>query len=328
MKAWQVPSPGSAPEMVTLPRPVPGKGQALVAIKAASLNFADLLMIEGKYQETPPFPFVPGLECAGIVAALGPGTAGQPPGSRVMVYAGHGALAAFGVFDADRLLVIPDTMSFVQAAGFPIAYGTSHMALADKARLLPGEHLVVSGAAGGVGLTAVELGASLGARVTALVRGAEKADLARAAGATVVLDLGEAQHQGRALAATLKAQGGIDVFYDTVGGEVFDAGLSAMKPDGRCLAIGFASGTVPQIPANRLLVKNVTVIGFWWGAYAAVAPDRLKASLEQPLSLFEEGKLRPHAGHILPFGAFLQGLDLMRNRQAMGKVVVRLSDDP
>ena len=220
-----------------------------------------------------------------------------------------------------NLLPLPDSLSFAEAAGFQIAYGTSHLALAHKARLQPGETLLVLGAAGGVGLTAVEIGHQMGARVIACARGAEKLALARAAGADEVIDSDTPD-----LKSALRALGGVDVVYDPVGGPAFDAALRATKPDGRLLAIGFASGTVPQVPANLLLVKNLTVIGFWWGGYLAFAPQVLRDSLATLLDWQAAGRIKPHISNLLPFEAFPQGLDLLRSRAATGKVVIEIPE--
>ncbi len=318
MRAWQIETLGSAPVLRDLPLPRPAQGEALVAIEACALNFADLLMAEGRYQRRPPLPFTPGLECAGTVLALGPATAGPAPGTRVACNAGLGGLAEAGCFRADSLLALPDTMSFEQAAGFLIAYGTSHLALAQLARLQRGETLLVLGAAGGVGLTAVEIGAELGARVIACARGPARLAIARAAGASDTLDSDTPD-----LKSALKALGGVDVVYDPVGGDAFDAALRATRPGGRLLTIGFASGQVPQIPANLLLVKNLSVIGMWWGGYTQSAPETVAATLRTLLDWFAAGRLSPHISHILPMHDLPRGLDLLRDRTATGKVVIR-----
>jgi NADPH2:quinone reductase len=317
MRAWQIAALDHPATLLDLPEPTPGPGQARLAIHACGLNFADLLMAKGQYQEKPSLPFIPGLELAGTVLDLGPGTAGPAPGTRVAVYAGQGGLAEQGCFSVGSLLPIPDSMSFAEAAGFQIAYGTSHLALAHKARLQPGETLLVLGAAGGVGLTAVEVGKKMGARVIACARGADKLAIARAAGADDVIDSDTPD-----LKSALKAMGGADVVYDPVGGPAFDAALRATKPDGRILAIGFASGTVPQVPANILLVKNITVIGFWWGGYLARSPHLLRDSLATLLDWYAQGRLKPHISHHLSLDRLPDGLELLRSRAATGKVVI------
>lgn len=283
------------------------------------MNFADLLMIEGRYQDTPEPPFTLGLELSGVVESVGPGTEGPAPGTRVAVYSGQGGLAEYGVFPASRCLPIPDDMSFEHAAGFQVAYGTSHIALHRRARLRPGESLLVLGAGGGVGLAAVEIGALMGATVIACARGAEKLEAARAAGAHHLIDT-----ESGDIRDEVKTLGGADVVFDTVGGEHFRAALRATNPEGRMIAIGFASGAVPQIPANHLLVKNVSVIGLDWGAYLKFAPEVLADSLKTLLGWYGEGRLRPHVSHILPLDRVEEALDLIRSRRATGKVVVTI----
>lgn len=319
MKAWRFTSPGAEPAIESLALPAPGPGEVQVRIAAAGLNFADLLMAEGRYQDTPALPYTPGLECAGVVAALGPGTAAPPVGSRVAVFSGAGALAEAGNFPATAVFAVPARMSFAEAAAFPIAYGTSHLALSRRAALSPGETLFVTGAAGGVGLTAVEIGKLMGARVIASARGTERLAVAAAAGADHLVDSDAPDLRG-----TLKALGGIDVLYDTVGGPAFHEALRAARPEGRLLAIGFAGGEVPQVPANLLLVKNLTVIGFYFGGYRGFRPQALADSLRTLFDWFDAGRLRPHVGNILPFAGFPAGLELLRSRKATGKVVIRM----
>ena len=317
MRRWQVSEIGGAPQLVGAARPEPGPGQVLVRVEAVGLNFADLLMRDGTYQVRPALPYVPGMEMAGTVEATGLGVTGLPVGARVLAYLGLGALAEWVVVAADRLLPLPEAMPFDHAAAFPIAYGTSHLALDHKARLQPGERLLVLGAAGGVGLTAVEIGARMGAKVIACARGADKLAVARAAGASTLID-----SETPDLKAAFKALGGVDVVYDTIGGEMGEAALSALRPEGRFLAIGFAGGTPPQIRSNHLLVKNISVIGLWWGGYLSFAPQVLDASLRQLLAWYAEGGLRPHVSHALPFDRLPEALNLLAARKSTGKVVI------
>jgi NADPH:quinone reductase len=317
MRAWRVTQSGQAARVESLERPLPAAGEALVRIAACGLNFADLLMQSGSYQDTPALPFTPGMEFAGTLEALGPDTAGPALGSRVAAFAGQGGLADYALVPASRLVAMPDSMSFAQAAAFQIAYGTSHLALDHRAHLAAGETLLVLGAAGGVGLTAVEIGKRMGARVVACARGAEKLQIAEEAGADVLID-----SETPDLKAAFKALGGVDVVYDAVGGPAFRAALSACRPEARLLSIGFASGEVPQIPANILLVKNLTVIGLYWGGYLKFAPEVLSDSLRRLFGWFEAGGLRPHISHELGFEDYPQGLELLRSRKATGKVVI------
>ncbi len=318
MRAFQITTAGGPASLTTLPSPRPAPGQVAVRLRACGLNFADMLMLQGKYQDTPIAPFTLGMEGAGTITALGEGVNSLQLGQRVAVFAGQGCLAEEGVFDADRLLAIPDAMSFEHAAAFQIAYGTSHMALAHCARLQPGERLLVTGAAGGVGMTAVETGKLMGAEVIAQARGAEKLAVTKAAGADHLIDVDED------LRARVKDLGGADVVYDAIGGDVWKAAFRSANPGARLLPIGFASGEVPQIPANHLLVKNLTVIGFYWGGYLKHRPDAVRASLDTLLGWYSEGRLAPHISHCLPLEQAADGLELLRSRTSTGKVVITM----
>ncbi|MFD0857776.1 NADPH:quinone oxidoreductase family protein [Roseovarius aquimarinus] len=319
MRSFRVTSHQEQPSIVEGMRMHPGPGQIGVRIQACGLNFADLLMMSGRYQDTPTLPFTLGLELAGTVEALGAGTEGPEVGTRVAVYAGQGGLAEYGVFDAARALPLPDTMSFEAAAAFQIAYGTSHLALAHRARLQEGETLLVLGAAGGVGLTAVEIGRAMGARVIACARGKDKLEAARAAGAHELIDSDTDD-----IREICKALGGVDVVYDPVGGAQFTAAFRACRPEARLLTIGFASGEVPQIPANHLLVKNLTVMGLYWGGYLAFAPEILTGSLGTLLEWAEAGRIAPKAHHLYPFERTAEALELLRARKSTGKIVVTM----
>ncbi len=321
MRALQVTTLGQPPTLSALPPdPAPAAGEVRVRIAACGLNFADLLMIDGKYQERPALPFTLGMELSGTVEALGADVAGLAVGARVLVLAGQGGLAEQGCFAANRCLAIPDNVGFEDAAALPIAYGTSHLALARRARLLPGETLLVLGAAGGVGLTAVEIGKLMGARVIAVARGAGKLAVAARAGADHLIDSDSAE-----LTAEVRALGGADVCYDPVGGGLFDAALRAMRPEGRIIPLGFASGTVPQIAANYLLVKNITVIGLYLSGYLSFAPQVLHDSLTELLGWLADGRLKPHISHRLPLDRASEALELLRARKSTGKVVVTMA---
>jgi len=336
MRALQISTFGLPPDLRTVPVPDPGPGEVLLRTAACGLNFADLLMSGGSYQDTPPLPFTLGMEVAGTVEACGPAVTGFAPGARVAAVPGSGGLADFVAVPAARCVAIPDGMSFVQAASFQIAYGTSHLALDHRARLQPGETLLVLGAAGGVGLTAVEIGKHMGAgviasataveigkhmgaRVIASARGQARLAIAQRAGADVLVDSDTADLRDR-----LRAEGGVDVVFDTVGGPAFLQALRATRPEGRLLCIGFAGGDVPQIPANLLLAKNISVIGLYWGGYLAFRPEVLTASMATLFGWFGDGILRPHISHVLPLDRAAEGLDLLRGRKATGKVVVTL----
>ncbi|MDQ2094797.1 NADPH:quinone oxidoreductase family protein [Rhodalgimonas zhirmunskyi] len=317
MRCYRLTSFDSPPKLSEIPTPIPSTGEVLIRIASCGLNFADLLMLQGKYQETPEPPFSPGLEFAGTVEALGPETDGPAPGTRVAVYGGRGGLAEYACVSAQRVIPLPEAIDFDTAAALQIAYGTSHMALDHKARLQPGETLLVLGAAGGVGLTAVEIGKLMGARVIACARGAEKLEIARAHGADHLIDA-----KTQDIREEVLALGGADVVYDPVGGDQFRAALRATNPEGRILAIGFASGDVPQIPANHLLVKNVDVLGFYWGGYLKFRPDVLTDSLATLFKWAAEGRIKPHISNRLPLERVEEGLELIRSRASTGKVVI------
>ncbi|MBL8563185.1 MAG: NADPH:quinone oxidoreductase family protein [Gemmobacter sp.] len=300
-----------------MPRPALKAGEIRIRTRACGLNFADLLMIEGKYQDTPQTPFTLGMEVAGEVLEIGPGVTGFAPGDRVAGFPGQGGLAPEVCVAASRCLPLPANMAYDTAAAFQVAYGTSHLALDHKARLQPGETLFVTGAAGGVGLTAVEIGKRMGARIIASARGADKLEIARAAGADHLIDSDSPDLRGQ-----LKALGGIDVMYDSVGGPGFLEALRATRPEGRLLAIGFAGGEVPQVPANLLLVKNLSVMGLYWGGYLAFRPEVLTASLQTLAAWIAEGHLRPHIGARFPLDRAAEALEMLRARKSTGKIVV------
>ncbi len=317
MRAFQLHTIGDAPRLTSCEVPTPKFGEIRLKIEACGLNFGDLLMINGSYQERPALPFTLGMEPAGIVDALGPDVTGLTVGDRVAVYHGHSGLAEYGCFPAAHCNLLPDNMSTTVGAGFLVAYGTSHLALAHRARLKAGETLLVLGAAGGIGLTAVEIGKRMGATVIACARGADKLAVCAAAGADHLID-SDAQD----LREVVKSLGGADVVYDPVGGDLFKAALRACKPEARIIPLGFASGEVPQIPANILLVKNIEVIGYYWGGYLKFAPDVLHDSLDTLLGWYATGELHPHISHSLPLERAGDALELLRSRKSTGKVVV------
>jgi NADPH2:quinone reductase len=255
----------------------------------------------------------------GVVEAIGPGAAGLTIGDRVAGICGHGGFAEWATAPASACVRVPDAMPDADAAALQVAYGTSHIALAHRARMQPGERLLVLGAGGGVGLTAVEIGSLMGAEVVAVARGAEKQAAAQAKGAAHVLDA-----EPEAVREIVKALGGADVVYDPVGGELWKAALRAANFEARLLPIGFASGDVPQVPANILLVKNLTVIGLYWGAYFRHAPQVMAQSLRALIGWWETGRIKPHVSHVLPLSEAETALDLLRRRETAGKVVLSM----
>ena len=314
---WQAMRPGAALHRATVHLPPPGPGEVRLRIAACALNFADLLLLEGRYQDQPDPPITPGIEMAGIVEAAGPGVARPEPGARVAVHAGHGGLAEAANVPAALCVPVPEGLSAEIAAAVLVAHGTARLALAHRARLAPGERLVVTGAGGGSGLAAVETGAAMGAEVVAVARGADKLEAARAAGAAHLIDAGTAD-----LRAEVKALGGADVVFDTVGGDVWQALFRAARPEARLLPIGFAGGEVPQIPANHLLVKNLTVVGLNLGGYRRFAPERLATALAEAMSGAAEGRFDAHIGARFPLAEAPAALEALRSRAVAGKIVV------
>ena len=303
-----------------VPAPPLSAGGARVAVHAAGVNFGDTLMIAGKYQEKPPFPFTPGFEIAGEIIEVAPGVTHLKPGDRVMGTIDKGGYADETVLPADNLTRIPDRMDFATAAGFPVAYGTSHGALAWRARLRSGEVLLVHGAAGGVGLTAVEIGKAMGAEVIATAGGPDKLAIAKAHGADHLIDYSHEDIRERVRALT---QGrGADVVYDPVGGDAFDASLRCIAWEGRIIVIGFAGGRVPQIPANLVLVKNCDIIGFYWGSYRKHDLAVVRASYETLFGWFNQGKLKPLVSERFDLAQVAQAMQALRSRRSTGKVVL------
>lgn len=318
MRAFQVTSFATAPTLTTRPAPTPGPGEVSLEVAACGLNFADLLMANGTYQDTPQPPFTLGMEVCGTVIAQGPGVDIPAIGTRVAVFGGQGGMADQGVFPAALCRTVPEGMPCEMAAGFMVAYGTSHLALTHRAHLQAGETLLVLGAAGGVGLTAVEIGKALGATVIAVARGAEKLAVAKAAGADHLIDSSTDD-----IKSAVKALGRADVVYDPVGGDAFKAAIGACNREARVIVIGFASGEVPQIPANILLVKNITVIGFYWGGYLRFDTKALTDSLGTLMSWYDDGRLKPHISHVIQLDKAADALELMRSRKSTGKIVIK-----
>ncbi len=259
------------------------------------------------------------MEICATVDALGEGVSNLTVGQRIASYSGVGGLGEYCCIPAATCVPVPDGMSDVDAAAFLVAYGTSHVALDYKAQLKEGETLLVLGASGGIGLTAVELGKMMGATVIACARGADKLAVAAKAGADHLID-----SSTQDIREIVKSLGGADVVYDPIGGDQFKAALRACNPEARIIPLGFASGEVPQIPANILLVKNITVIGFYWGGYAKFKPSVLTDSFTQLFTWYSEGRLKPHVSHVLPLEKANEALQLLIDRKATGKVVVQV----
>jgi NADPH2:quinone reductase len=295
--------------------------EACIRVHACGVNFADTLMIAGKYQVKPEFPFTPGLEAAGEVIAIGAAVTHLAVGMRVLaVLRFGGAYAEEIAVNADAVVPIPDAMDFITAAAFPVAYGTSHFALTHRGHLKPGETLLVLGAAGGVGLTAVEIGKQLGARVIAAAGGPEKLAVARAHGADELIDYRSESIRDRVRALTDGL--GADVVYDPVGGDAFDQALRAVNWEARMLVIGFASGRIQSVPANLILVKNISVIGVVWGAQAARDPVLVSRNLAELLRWWQAGRLKPVVARTFPLAEVGTAMRALLSRRHAGKIVL------
>jgi NADPH2:quinone reductase len=299
--------------------PNPGPGEVLIAVRATAVNYADALMTAGRYQTRPALPFSPGLETAGVVSACGEGVTRLKPADRVMAILAYGGLAEMAVAPESETFPIPAGMSFEEAGAFPVAYISSHVAIRWQGRLEAGETLLVLGAAGGVGLTAVEIGKAMGARVIAAASTPEKLAVARERGADDLVNYTTEKLTERVMALTDGK--GADVCFDPVGGDLFDAALSALGWGGRILVMGFVGG-VQNIPANRLLVKHRAALGSSLRYFRWHAPDKLRRSVDELLQWYEAGKLRPCISHRLPLEKSVEAIRLLTERRAYGKVVV------
>src|SRR5712692_7553831 len=293
MKAMIATKWGEPSEMqyAEVPDPMPGPGQVLIDVKAIGCNFPDILIVQGKYQMKPPLPFSPGHEVAGIVLAVGAGATRVHPGQRVFAMIDLGAYAERAVSDDTRVVAIPDTMSFKEAAACALVNQTSYSALVHRAQMEPGEWLLVHAAAGGVGLAAVQIGKALGARVIATAGTAAKLEIARQSGADALIDYRTEDWVERVKGVT--DGHGADVIYDPVGGDVFDGSSKCIAFEGRLLVVGFAGGRIPSIAANRILLKNISVVGVHWGLYQERQSPLIARWMNELFALVERGKLRP-----------------------------------
>jgi NADPH:quinone reductase len=303
-----------------LPSPRAGPGEAVVSVKAASVNFPDVLIIQNKYQFKPPLPFSPGSELAGVVKEVGAGVSSVRPGDKVMAFTTYGAFAEEVKTDAARLLPIPEGMDYESAAAFVLTYGTSDHALRDRGSLQAGETLLVLGAAGGVGLAAIEIGKALGARVIACASSDEKLAVCREHGADATINY--AAEDLRERVKGLTGGQGVEVIYDPVGGAYTEPAFRSIAWRGRLLVVGFAAGEIPKLPLNLALLKGAAVVGVFWGDFARREPKAFAGSIAQLGWWFREGKLRPHVSKIFPLEKAADALRLMAARQVKGKVVL------
>lgn len=333
MKALLSRTPGG-PETLRLeelPDPVAARGQVLVAVKACSINYPDVLIIEDKYQVRPPRPFAPGSEIAGIIEAVGEGVTGWSAGDRVVAVIGYNGLSEKVVVDATQLFRLPEGRSFEDGAALILTYGTTIHALVDRGHLKEGNILLVLGAAGGVGLAAIELGKAFGARVVAAVSSEAKASAARDAGADVTLVYPRApfdKDQSKALAEQFKAAvgpHGADVIYDPVGGDYAEPALRSIAWEGRYLVVGFPAG-IPRLPLNLTLLKSCDVCGVFWGAFAGRDPKANQVHVERLFRLWSDGRIGPRVTQVFPFEQGGAAIAKMAAREAIGKLVVRVAD--
>lgn len=325
MKALLCPELGSIENLVVgeTPPPALGPGQVRVGVKAAGVNFPDILMAEGKYQVKPDLPFVPGLELAGDVLECGGGVEHVAPGDRVMAFARRGgAYAAEAVLPGGIVTPIPDDLDYVTAAATPVAYGTAHFALTHRGRLQPGETLLVLGATGGVGIAAIEIGKLLGARVIAAAGSPEKLAVAREHGADAAIDYRQDDLRDRVKEMTDGK--GVDVVFDPVGGDAFTQSVRCIGWEGRILVIGFASGEIPKVATNMILVKNFAAIGVVFGEHSWRYPDESRARLTGLLPEIRAGRLRPRVWKTYPLEQAVTALKEIQDRSVIGKMVLTI----
>src|SRR5262245_34701740 len=315
MKAVLCKSYGPPESLVVedVPSPTPRPSEAIVSVKAAGVNFPDVLIIQNKYQVKPPLPFSPGSEAAGVVKTIGDGVRHLKGGDRVMAITGYGAFAEEIAVDSSRLLPIPDGMDFTTAAAFGLTYATSDHALRDRGALQSGAPLLVLGAAGGVGIAAIEIGKALGARVIACASSPDKLAVCRDHGADEMIDY--AAEDLRERIKQLTAGRGPDVIYDPVGGPYTEPALRSIGWRGRLLVVGFAAGDIPTIPLNLTLLKGCSIVGVYWGEFSRREPQRFAESMRQLARWFAEGKLRPHVSAAFPLDRAADALMLMAERK-------------
>jgi len=305
-----------------VPSVAPGPGQVRIKVHASGVNFPDLLIVQGKYQVKPTLPFTPGAECVGTVIEVGDGVHRTKVGERVIALPAWGAFAEELTVDAARVMPVPAAIDDLVAAGLVLTYGTGHHALVQRAALAPGETLLVLGASGGVGLAAVELGVRLGARVIAAASTKEKLAVCREHGASETICYGDTPL--RDAVKELTGGKGADVIYDPVGGDLFDASLRCIAWKGRLLVVGFASGRIPQAPANLALIKGCAIVGVHWGVFVEREPEVFAANMRQLYSWVERGELRPYVSETFPLARGLDALQRVERREVVGKIVLTM----
>jgi NADPH2:quinone reductase len=303
-----------------VPDPEIGPGSLEIEVKAAGCNFFDILMVQGRYQLKPPFPFTPGAEVGGVVRRVGDGVESFSEGDRVLASSGLGGFAERVVVSEKGVYPMPGDMSFEHAAALPIIYPTGYAGLVYRADLQEGETLLVHAAAGGVGIAAVQIGKALGARVIATAGGADKLEVARRAGADALIDYRREDFVARVVQET--GGRGADVIYDSVGGDIFDKSLKCIAWNGRLLVIGFASGEIPSVKMNRVLLKNISVVGLHWGAYAQHEPGRVPETFAALFALYSDGRIVPEIFETYPLEKVPDALEALGSRKTYGKLVI------
>ena len=325
MRAMMSESPGG-PEslkLMELPSKPLGKGQVRINVKAAGVNFPDTLIIADKYQFKPPRPFAPGHEVAGAVTEVAGDVKEYKVGDRVIAAIGHGGYATEVVADQGQLLPMPSNMSYEDGAAFTMTYGTSYYALKQRSSYQPGETLLVTGASGGVGLTAVELGALLGLKVIAAVGSDEKMEICRKYGATMFVNYSKEKMRDKV--KELTGGNGADIIYDAVGGDALDESVRCINWYGRLLVVGFAAGRIPQLPANLALLKSCDVRGIFYGAWRAREPKEARRNFDDMLWWYAQGKLKPHVSMRFPLEKSAEAMNALLSRKATGKVVLTMA---
>src|SRR5580698_9409683 len=323
MKAWRVHAWGE-PETMTLDeiaKPEPEAGQVRIRNHAAALNFFDILQVQGKYQVKPPFPFTPGAEVAGVVDGVGWGVESVKEGDRVMAIPRDGAFAEYSFAPEASVFAMPEAMSFEQAASMPIAYQTGYFAMTHRYQIREGEWLLVHAGASGVGMAAIQIGKALGARVIATAGSEAKLAFAREQGADYTVNYSDASWVDRVKEITEGR--GADTIYDPVGGDIFDLSTKCVATEGRILIIGFAAGRIPSIALNRVLLKNISIVGVLWGAYVGAHPEYAAEAHGALMKLYDAGKIRPSANAVYPFEEAPRGMRELAERKVMGKAVLK-----
>ena len=336
MKAVLCKSYGPPESLVVedVPSPTAGPGEVVISVKAASVNFPDVLIIENKYQVKPPLPFSPGSEVAGLIKEVGDGVANVRPGDRVMAIVGYGAFAEEIKTEGQRALPLPAGMDFATGAAFGLTYATSEHALYDRGALKAGETLLVLGAAGGVGIAAIEIGKILGARVIACASTNEKLAVCRAHGADETINYSSVLRHGQDAASSSKGEDfrerikaltngrGADVVYDPVGGPYTELALRSIAWRGRLMVVGFAAGEIPRIPLNLTLLKGCSIVGVFWGEFTRREPQRFAEAMQRLGTWYAEGRLKPHVSQTFPLERASDALRLMAERKVTGKIVL------